>query len=323
MRATKYLLGLFLLRLTVLNAQEYATEMTVAQDGSGDYITIQDAIDDAKSFPDERITIFIRPGIYKEKVTVNAWNTKITLKGEDAMTTVITWDDYFGKMGMGRNSTFYTATVTVLAEEFQAQDITFENSAGEVGQAVAIVVDADRCQFWNCRFIGNQDTLYANGRNARQYYVDCYIEGTTDFIFGGATALFENCHIRCKKTSYITAASTPQGRDFGYVFQHCTVTADPDVDMVYLGRPWRDYANVVFLNCTLGSHIRPEGWHNWSKPEREKTAWYAEYRNTGPGADTVARVPWSHQLTRKQAKVYTKKNILASFTLPAFILINE
>lgn len=283
--------------------------VVVAKDGSGDYKNIQEAIDGAKAFPYERITIFIKNGVYKEKIKVHEWNTNLTLRGESKENTIITYDDYFNKLGLGRNSTFYTYTLLVEANDFIAQDLTIENASGEVGQAVALSVFSDRVAIVNCNLLGNQDTLYASG-TGKQYYKDCYIEGTTDFIFGSATAYFENCEIYSKKDSYITAASTPKDTLFGYVFKNCKLTADENVQKVYLGRPWRIYAKTVFINCDLGDHIRPEGWHNWSKPEAEQSAFYGEFENTGTGFRPKERVEWSHQLKPSEAKKYTLKNVL-------------
>jgi len=151
--------------------------------------------------------------------------------------------------------------------------------------------------------------LYAAGEGNRQYFRNCFISGTTDFIFGESTALFENCTLYSKSNSYITAASTPKDKSFGYVFMNCKLTADPNIDKVFLGRPWRDFARVVFLNCEMGNHILSEGWSNWSGTGRDKTAYYAEYGNTGPGANTAKRVSWAKILTKKEAKKYTIGNI--------------
>jgi pectinesterase len=286
-------------------------KLTVAQDGTGDYKTIQAAIDAARSFPDQRVTIYVKNGVYKEKVVVPAVNTRLSIIGEDAEKTIITWDDYFNKINRGRNSTFYTYTLLVIADDFYAENLTIENSAGPVGQALALYVKGDRCVFRKCRILGNQDTLYTDGLNSRQYFDECYIEGTTDFIFGPATALFYNCIIFSKRDSYITAASTPEGKPFGYVFLNCKITGASEAKKVYLGRPWRDFAKVVFIKCELGAHIVPAGWSNWSGTERDKTAYYAEYGNTGPGADVSQRVPWSHQLTPDEAARYTVANVLS------------
>lgn len=286
-------------------------KITVAQDGTGDHSRIQDAIDAARSFPDQRVTIYVKNGTYKEKIVVPAVNTELSIIGEEAEKTIITWDDHFGKMNRGRNSTFYTYTMLVLADDFYAMNLTIENSAGPVGQALALYVKGDRCVFRNCRILGNQDTLYTDGLNSRHYFEGCYIEGTTDFIFGPATALFMKCIIHSKRDSYITAASTPEGKPFGYVFMDCKLTAAPEAKKVFLGRPWRDYAKTVFLNCEMGAHIVPAGWSNWSGTQRNNTAFYAEYGNRGPGADMSKRVPWSHQLTKKESRKYTVRNILS------------
>ncbi|MCX6334089.1 MAG: pectinesterase family protein [Bacteroidia bacterium] len=305
--------SLFLLFIAVsftCSAQD-VYKMTVAQDGTGDYTTIQAAIDASRSFPDQRITIFIKNGIYKEKIVVPACNTRLSFIGEDAGKTIITYDDFFNKMKRGRNSTFYTYTLLVIADDFYAESLTIENTAGPVGQALALYVKGDRCVFRNCRILGNQDTLYTDGLNSRQYFDGCYISGTTDFIFGSATALFNNCTIHSLRDSYVTAASTPQGKPFGYVFLNCKITAAPEAKKVYMGRPWRDYARTVFIKCELGTQIVPAGWSNWSGTTRDKTAYYGEYGNTGPGADISQRVPWSHQLTKKEAKKYTITNILS------------
>jgi len=285
----------------------YKTKYIVAQDGSGDFKTIQETINACKAFPDERIVIYIKPGIYKEKIEVHSQHTRITFRGENAETTIITFDDYSGK---GDINTFTSYTAKILGNDFIAENITFENSSGPVGQAVALHVEADRSVFKSCRFLGNQDTIYTGGES-RQYFVNCYIEGTTDFIFGAATAVFESCSIYSKKNSYITAASTTQGKSFGYVFFSCTLTASAEATKVYLGRPWRNFAKTVFLNCNLGAHILPEGWHNWSKPEAEQTVYYGEYNSTGSGANPSARVAWSHQLTEQERSTYSVEKILA------------
>jgi pectinesterase len=301
---------LFSLPLYHVSAQDIY-KITVALDSSGDYTTIQAAINAARSFPDQRITIFVKNGTYKEKIVVPAVNTRLSIIGEDKEKTIITWDDYFNKINRGRNSTFYTSTLLIIADDFYAENLTIGNSAGNVGQALALYVKGDRCVFRNCRILGHQDTLFTDGLNSRQYFDNCFIEGTTDFIFGPATVLFSHCTINSKGNSYVTAASTPRGRKFGYVFLDCRLTASEGVTKVYLGRPWRDYAKVVYIRCELGSHIVPEGWSNWQGTARDKTAWYAEYGNTGTGSDISKRVLWSHQLSKKEASQYTLKNILA------------
>jgi pectinesterase len=284
--------------------------LTVAQDGSGDFTKIQDAIYASPAFPYEKVVINIKNGIYNEKVRIPEWNTHLTLIGESKENTIITFDDNFKKINLGRNSTFYTYTVLVEGDDFSASNLTIKNASGDHGQGIALSVVANRVKVSNCAILGNQDTLYLSGNQAKQYFKDCYIEGTTDFIFGGATALFENCTINSIKSSYISAASTPENTPFGFVFKACTLTANPDATSVYLGRPWRIYAKTVYLNCTMGKQIRPEGWENWSKADAEKNTFYGEYNCKGEGAQTAKRVSWSHQLTKKEAEKYTTENIL-------------
>ncbi|MGJ5643076.1 pectate lyase [Formosa sp. S-31] len=284
--------------------------ITVAQDGSGDYTHIQDAINNCKSFPYDRITIHIKKGKYLEKIHVYEWNPKITFIGEDKAETIISYNDYFKSINLGRNSTFHTATVLVEGNYTHIKNLTIENASGPVGQAIALSINANACIIENCNILGNQDTVYLTGEHHKLWFKNCLITGTTDFIFGNATALFTNCEIKSKSDSYITAASTEKHSEFGFVFQNCTLTATPNVHKVYLGRPWRYYAKTVFLDCNLGDHILPEGWHNWKKTEAESFGFYAEYNNTGPGAETKNRVNWSHQLSKKEAKTYTTKNIL-------------
>jgi pectinesterase len=286
-------------------------DITVSKDGTGDYSNIQSAVDACKAFPDQRIIIHIRNGVYNEKVVVPACNNKISIIGESVDKTIISYGDYFGKVNRGRNSTFYTYTFLVEADDFFAENLTFENSAGPVGQAVALHVEGNRCAFRNCRILGNQDTLYTGGTDNHQYFKACYIQGTTDFIFGSATVVFDSCVIFSKADSYITASSTIKGKSYGYVFMNCRLTSDEGVNKVYLGRPWRDYAKVVFINCEMGKHILPEGWSDWPGTERFKTAFFAEFGNTGAGSKVSERVSWSHQLSKKMAAKYTIKNILS------------
>ena len=286
------------------------TLITVAQDGSGDFSKIQDAVYACPAFPYEKVTIYVKNGIYNEKVRIPEWNTNVILKGESKEQTIITFDDNFSKISLGRNSTFYTYTLLVEGDDFSASNLTIKNASGDRGQGIALSVVANRAKISNCILLGNQDTLYLSGKDSKQYFKDCYIEGTTDFIFGGATALFENCEIHSIKSSYITAASTPQNTAFGFVFKNCKLTAEPDATAVYLGRPWRFYAKTVYINCDMGKHIKPEGWENWSKPEAEKNSFYAEYNCKGEGFQPTKRVSWAKQLQKKEADKYTIENIL-------------
>lgn len=291
------------------NPQQYKYVFTVAKDGTGDYKFIQDAIDAMRVFPLAPITLYIKNGVYNEKIELPANNTDVTLIGESVDKTIITFNDYSGR---GKTNTFTSFTAKISGNRFVAENITFVNSAGPVGQALALYVDADKAVFKNCKFIGNQDTIYAAGENSRQLFVDCYIEGTTDFIFGPSTAVFQACTIKCKSNSFVTAANTTQGKKFGFVFLDCRIMADSAVNKVYLGRPWRAYSKTVFIKCDLPKQIAAEGWNNWSNPENEKTAYYAEYRNTGEGAAIQGRVTWAKQLSDKESKEYTLENIFSN-----------
>lgn len=310
------LITLLLFSFSITEAQnDINYEMVVAQDSSGDFTSIQDAIDATKSFPPKRITIFIKNGVYSEKVVVPSWNTSLSLIGEDVEKTKIVWDDYFKKINRGRNSTFFTFTLKVDADDFYAENLTIENSAGEVGQAVALHVEGNRCRFNNCKLVGNQDTAYLDGENSSQLFTHCTITGTTDFIFGSATVVFKECTIISKRDSYITAASTTEGKKFGFVFLNCKLQAAENVSKVFLGRPWRPYAKTVFIECELGEQICAEGWKKWTNSENLTTTFYAEYKNYGAGANTSKRVEWAHQLTEKDAQKYTLEKILGVWSL--------
>lgn len=291
------------------NPNQYKYVFTVAKDGSGDYKYIQDAIDAMRVYPLRRITLYIKNGVYNEKIVLPSDNTDVTFIGESVEKTIISFNDYSGR---GKLTTFTSYTAKISGNRFIAQNITFTNSAGTVGQALALYVDADKAVFKNCRFIGNQDTIYAAGENARQYFVDCYIEGTTDFIFGPSTAVFQNCTIKGKSNSYITAANTPQGKKFGFVFLDCKIIADSAVTKLFLGRPWRAYSRTAFIRCQLPKQIAPDGWNNWGNVENEKTAFYAEYKNSGEGAGIKSRVLWSKQLGEGEVKEFTVGNIFAN-----------
>ncbi|WP_240737368.1 pectinesterase family protein [Hymenobacter metallicola] len=290
-------------------APPQVTRMTVAPDGSGDYRTIQEAVNASRDLSQVTVTIFIKNGTYREKLVVPSHKTHVTLLGESNTGVIITFGDYSGDAA--KHTTYTSHTVLVEANDFTAENITFENSAGPVGQAVALHVEGDRATFRNCRMLGNQDTLYMAVENSRQYYQNCYIEGTTDFLFGTATVVFDGCELRSKRNSYITAASTTGHQKYGYVLLNCKLTANDEAKKVYLGRPWRPNAKTVFINCELGAHITPAGWDNWRNPDNEKTVYYAEYNSTGPGGNSKERVKWARQLTAKEAKKYTLKAIFA------------
>lgn len=301
-----------------VNIEVYANSLipgvydyTVAPDGSGDFKKIQHAIDAVPDFRKNRTYIYVRKGVYKEKLILPTSKTNVSLIGQSKEKTIITYDDYASKkndfgeqMGTTGSSTFF-----VFGDGFYAENLSFENSAGEVGQAVAVRVSADKVVFNNCNFLANQDTLYLQGSNSRQYYKDCYIEGTVDFIFGASTAFFDHCIIKSKSKGYITAASTKENVDFGMVFKNCRLINGTQKQSVYLGRPWRNHAKTVWINCYMEDHIKQKGWHNWNKPEAQQTVFYAEYNSSGPGADEN-RVVWSKQLSDAQAKAYTIEEVL-------------
>ena len=297
-------LGLLLLLVAVSGtwAQERRDTLVVSRDGTGDFRTLQEAVESARAFMDYTVTIYVKNGVYKEKVIVPSWVENIDIIGEDRDKTIITYDDHANINKMG---TFRTYTVKVEGSDITFKNLTIENNAAQLGQAVALHTEGDRLKFINCRILGNQDTIYTGAKFTRLYFKDCYIDGTTDFIFGPSTALFENCMIHSKRNSYVTAASTPKEAKYGYIFKHCKLTAEPGVDKVYLGRPWRPYAYTLFIECELGKHIVPAGWHNWDKQSNEETARYMEYKNTGEGANVSERVAWSKQLTKKEAEAVT------------------
>ena len=274
----------------ILTASAQLDTIVVARDGTGDFRNVAEAIDKCRALMAEKRVIYIKKGVYKEKLVIPSHLTNIQLVGESRDSTIITYDDHANINKMG---TFNSYTLKVAGRDILISDLTIENNAAPLGQAVALFADGDGQYYYNCRLVGNQDTVYTGPGKAIQHFVDCIIEGTTDFIFGPATAYFEHCTIISKKNSYITAAATPQDVEVGYVFINCHLQAAPGVTKCYLGRPWRPYAYTLFKDCYLGAHIRPEGWDNWRNPENEKTARYFEANNFGPGADTSKRVKWA------------------------------
>ena len=284
-------------------------DFVVAKDGSGDFFTVQEAVNAVPDFRKAgRTTILVRKGVYKEKVIIPASKINISLIGESG--AVLTNDDYASRLNcFGEEmSTSGSSTCYIYAPDFYAENLTFENTAGRVGQAVACFVSGDRAYFKNCHFLGNQDTLYTYGKSSRQFYEYCYIEGTVDFIFGWSTALFKDCVIHSLADGYVTAPATDKGKSYGYVFVGCRLTGSDGARKVYLSRPWRPYAQAVFIHCELGKHIAPEGWNNWNKKEAEKTVFYAEYENRGEGAYTKGRASFGKQL--KEIKKYGADRIL-------------
>lgn len=309
----------------VLSAQttDNRFELTVAQDGSGDFKTIQEAINKVRDHAEFRVVITVKPGIYNEKVVIPSFKRYITLKGLDKNKTVISYNDYSGKPFRGidvtgdtKFSTYTSYTLFIQGNDCSVENLTIENTAGKVGQAVALNTEGDRVVVKNCSILGNQDTLYLAKGGTRNYFENCFINGTTDFIFGAATAYFYNCTIESLTNSYVTAASTTQQDGYGFVFVDCKLIAkDETVNKVFLGRPWRPYAKTVFINTEMGSHILPEGWNAWKGdknfPDKEKTVFYGEYGSKVAGAkDLSARASWSHQLKKSELKKFDLVKVL-------------
>ncbi len=287
------------------------TNLVVSATGDAPFKTVQEAIMAVPSGSShDPVFIRLKSGTYKELVYVQREKRFFHLVGEDPKTTVFSYGLHASQTGPDGKpiGTFRTASSVIDADDFVAENITFENSAGPVGQALAIRIEGDRVVFRNCRFLGWQDTILAN--RGRHYFTNCFIAGHVDFIFGGATAFFDHCEIHCLKNGYITAASTPDYQPFGFVFSQCNVTAETPEVRTYLGRPWRIYASTCFLDTQMSEVVRPEGWNNWNKPDAEQTTRYAEFNSTGPGADPKARVSWAHQLMVNEAEKLTRQTVL-------------
>lgn len=295
--------------------------IVVAQKGIRDYSSIQDAINAAQAHD----CIYIKNGVYKEKIMVE--KNDLTIHGEDKKLTIITYDDYAYKQlstvtAKGTTmGTFRSFSAFFGGDRLCISNLTIENSSGsgeKIGQAIAAYVDGDDVRFKNCRFLGNQDTLFtgplppspktagsfvgprenAPYKRSRQYYEDCYIEGDVDFIFGSAIASFFKCEIHSKDREptikgYITAASTPKEESYGYTFLQCNLTSETEVPSVFLGRPWRPYAKVRFILCDMGPHVFPEGWDPWEDENNKITAEFCEYYSSGPGGNLDRRVSWA------------------------------
>jgi pectinesterase len=272
-----------------------------------------------------RVYIEIAPGTYNERVIVTQNHPNVTLigTGKSPSETIIT-NSLNAKQAGG---TFFTETVRVDGPGFQADNITFQNTAGNTGQAVAVANRSDRSIFKHCRFLGHQDTLFAD--YGRQYYVDSYIEGGVDFIFGNAQAVFNRSELHANGPGYLTAQSrTSPTQATGYVIIDSKVTSGLDLappmnsgtpgskstaaahNTIGLGRPWRPYSRVVYIHTDLPADLNPEGWNNWGNPANESTAYYGEFGNTGPGANFLRRVSWSHRLTSDQANRFLPQNFL-------------
>ena len=302
-----------------MNAQvsDNPDTLVVARDGTGQFRNIDEALEVCRAFMEYHKVIYVKKGVYKEKLILPSWLTNVEICGEDRDNTIITYDDHANIKSDQIHSksqkigTFRTYTLRIDGSDITIKNITIENNAPRLGQAVALHTEGNRIKFLNCRFLGNQDTIYTGRGETKLLFKDCYIEGTTDFIFGPSTAWFENCDIFCKVNSYITAASTPQNVQYGYVFNNCHITLALEVTKMCLGRPWRSYAYTVFMNCDLPKGIAPGGWNDWKKDTN--LVRYAEYNNRGEGAITDKRVAWAKQLTKKDAKQLTIANVLGTW----------
>jgi pectinesterase len=285
----------------------------VAADGGADYTTVQDAINalPQNTRADRRWVIMVRTGTYRELVYVQREKRFVTLVGEDPTRTTITYDLHANRIGLDGKpiGTYRTPTVVIDADDFVVEGLTLENAAGPVGQALALRVNGDRVAFRNCRFLGWQDTIFLD--RGRQYFEDVFIAGHVDFIFGGATAYFERAHVHCWGDGYITAAATPPESRYGFVFANGRITGQTPEVRTYLGRPWRDFAQVAFLDTEMSDVVRPEGWHNWDRPERERTTRYGEFGSTGPGAHASERAGWAKRLSSAEASAMTVAAVLA------------
>jgi pectinesterase len=302
---------------------EDAYNAVVSHDFSADYKDLQSAINAAPDNGEKPFRLLVKPGVYQGQFIVPKVKTHIQLIGEDVTNTIFTYAFNVNETNAGTNPKFKGTGMVVLADDFHASNITFQNTSGDHGQALALRVDGDRAVLDHCRLLGWQDTLRLE--DGRSYLMNCYIEGRVDFIYGSGTAVFDQCEIHSKNGGHVTAASTPQDHPFGFVFMNCKLTGDTNAwagpdgipanaksqPMADLGRPWRPYASVTYLNCWIDSHIKPEGWNNWRNPTNELTARYAEYNSTGPGANPDKRVKWAKQLTADEAKMITIQSILS------------
>jgi len=300
----------------ISQSKPFKYDYVVGKDSKSKYHSIQEILNLIPSGNTKPVNIYVKNGIYKEVITVDASKSNILLVGESEDNTIIQFDNHAGvKMPNGDTlNTWTCATAFIYGNDFQAQHISFSNQAGfNAGQAVALRVEGNRASFYNCKILGFQDVLFLSGNGVKHYFENCYIEGTTDFIFGAATALFQNCNIHSKKNSHVTAASTNSIIPIGFVFKNCKLTGDSVLNKVSLGRPWSPTASVTYIDCWLGKHIIEEGWNNWKNPANEATARYSEYKSVGPGANPSKRAAWSKQLSDEQANSFTIKKIFGTW----------
>lgn len=298
-------------------------DAVVSEDGSGTHTTIQAAIASAREDSEKPYLILIKPGTYQGQFIVAETKKNVRFIGEELEKTILTYGLNVRETNAETDMRFTGTGTIVLGEGFQAENITFQNTSGDHGQALALRVDGDRAVFNHCRILGWQDTLRVE--KGRQYFTNSYIAGRVDFIYGSGTAVFDRCEVHSRNGGHVTAASTPQDRPFGFVFLNCKLTGDPQpwinadgipvntnsAPMADLGRPWRPYGSVAYINCWMGDHIKPEGWNNWRNPANEQTARYSEYKSIGPGANPEARFKWTKQLSDEESKAYTREQILA------------
>jgi pectinesterase len=300
----------------IAQSKPFKYNYVVGKDSKSKYHSIQEVLNLIPSGNTKPVSIYVKKGIYKEIITVDASKSNILLVGESEVNTIIQFDNHAGvKMPNGDTlNTWTCATAFIYGNDFQAQHISFSNQAGfNAGQAVALRVEGNRASFYNCKMLGFQDVLFLSGNGVKHYFENCYIEGTTDFIFGAATALFQNCNIHSKKNSHVTAASTNSIIPIGFVFKNCKLTGDSVLNKVSLGRPWSPTASVTYIHCWLGNHIIEEGWNNWKNPANEATARYSEYKSVGPGANPSKRAAWSKQLSDDQANSFTIEKIFGTW----------
>jgi pectinesterase len=300
--------------LILLGGQAHAQDVHVqvgpnlTADGVTHFVHIQNALDHAPE-PGKggRLFIHIAPGTYAERLYVSQFRKRTTFLGEGTTPAEVVITSK--QSGPNIGGTFFSETIEVIADDFQADNVTFENTAGATGQALAISVTADRAVFKNCRFLGYQDTVFAN--YGRQYYVNTYIEGAVDFIFGNAAAVFDKSEIHITRAGYLTAQSrTSDTQDTGYVILNSRVTqGDLGGKTFVLGRPWRDHARVVFINTELPASVDPVGWNDWGKDPAH--VFFAESGSTGPGANPSGRLAWSRQLDAKAVKAFLPAKFLA------------
>jgi pectinesterase len=302
-----------------------AYDAIVANDISASYTSLQSAIDAVPTNFARPFRILVKAGTYQGQFIVPPEKNNIELIGEDLTNSVLTYNFNQHEHDTNADFRFPGTGVVVLGDDFHAENLTFQNTSGDHGQALALRVDGDRATFNHCRILGWQDTVMLN--KGRDYLTNCYIAGRVDFIYGSATAIFDRCEIHSKNGGHVTAANTPENQPYGFVFMNCNLTSDPHPWIspagvpanrptnglpakADLGRPWRPYASVTYLNCEMGAHIKPEGWNNWRNPANELTARFSEYDSTGPGANPDKRFKWSKQLTKEQADKITIESVL-------------